>query len=57
MLSKANVKLCRYAEALPLYERRLSVFEKALGPDHPNVAATLNGMAGLLRSQGRYVKI
>eukprot|EP00243_Klebsormidium_subtile_P008882 TRINITY_DN431_c0_g1_i14.p1 TRINITY_DN431_c0_g1~~TRINITY_DN431_c0_g1_i14.p1 ORF type:complete len:767 (+),score=194.19 TRINITY_DN431_c0_g1_i14:430-2730(+) len=35
---------------LPLYERDLRISEKALGPEHPDVATT----AGLLRSQGKY---
>jgi tetratricopeptide (TPR) repeat protein len=28
--------------------------EKALGPEHPDVATTLNDMANLLKSQGKY---
>ena len=28
----------RYAEAEPLYKRALAIQEKALGPDHPDVA-------------------
>ena len=28
----------RYAEAEPLYKRALAIREKALGPDHPDVA-------------------
>jgi CHAT domain-containing protein len=32
----------------------LIIREKALGPDHPDVAASLNGLAVLYRSQGRY---
>ena len=43
-----------YEEAEPLYQRSLAISEKALGPDHPEVAATLNNLAGLYRSQGRY---
>ena len=30
--------------------------EKALGPDHPDVATALNGLAGLYRLQGRYAE-
>jgi tetratricopeptide (TPR) repeat protein len=44
----------QYAEALPLYERALRISEKALGPEHPEVATTLNNMAELLRTQGKY---
>ncbi|CAN0113270.1 unnamed protein product, partial [Ectocarpus sp. 12 AP-2014] len=28
--------------------------EKALGPDHPDVASCLNNLAGLRQSQGKY---
>ena len=38
----------RYAEAEPLYERALAVQEKALGPQHPAVANSLNDLAGNL---------
>ena len=37
----------RYAEAEPLYERALAIREKALGPDHPDVATSLNNLAVL----------
>ena len=35
----------RYAEAEPLYLRSLAILEKALGPDHPSVALSLNNLA------------
>ena len=44
----------RYADAEPLYKRSLAIYEKALGPDHPNVAGSLNNLAGLYNEQGRY---
>ena len=44
----------RYAEAEPLYKRSLAIWEEALGPEHPNVATSLNNLAGLYRAQGRY---
>ncbi len=37
----------RYAEAEPLHRRALAIREKALGPDHPDVAASLNNLASL----------
>ena len=43
----------RYAEAEPLYERVLAIWEKAHGPDHPNVAKSLENYAALLRDVGR----
>jgi tetratricopeptide (TPR) repeat protein len=44
----------RYADAEPHYKRALAIYEKALGPDHPNLAASLNNLAELYRAQGRY---
>ena len=44
----------RYAEAEPLYKRSLAIREKALGPDHPDVATALNNLAVLYEDQGRY---
>jgi tetratricopeptide (TPR) repeat protein len=38
----------RYAEAEPLYRRTLSIYEKALGPDHPDLGTTLNNLAGCI---------
>ena len=44
----------RYADAEPLYKRSLAIREKALGPDHPDVATSLNNLAVLYQDQGRY---
>ncbi len=30
--------------------------EKALGPEHPHVATSLNNLAGLYRAQGKYAE-
>ncbi len=38
----------KYAETEPLYERSLAIWEKALGPEHPSVAASLENYAALL---------
>ncbi len=43
----------RYGEAEPLHKRALAVWEKALGPNRPNVATTLENSAVLLRETGR----
>ena len=43
-----------YTAARPLYERALKIREKALGPDHPDVATSLNNLAVLLHVQGDY---
>ncbi len=42
-----------YAEAAPLYRRSLAIMENALGPEHPNVATSLENYAALLREIGR----
>jgi tetratricopeptide (TPR) repeat protein len=44
----------KYAQALPLAQRALSIREKALGPNHPDVAGSLNSLALLYQDQGRY---
>src|SRR5437879_550818 len=46
--------LARYVEAESLYQRSLHILEQALGPEHPNVAHPLNGLADLYREQGKY---
>ncbi len=46
----------KYAEAEPLYQRALAIREKALGPEHPNVATSLNNLAVLYHTQGRYTE-
>ena len=40
----------RYADAEPLYRRSLEIREKQLGRDHPDVADSLNNLAGLPRN-------
>jgi CHAT domain-containing protein/lipopolysaccharide biosynthesis regulator YciM len=44
----------KYNEAEPLAKRSLDIFEKALGPNHPDVATSLNNLAQLYYSQGNY---
>ena len=43
-----------YSQAEPLYKRALAISEKALGPDHPSTATSLNNLALLYNSQGLY---
>ena len=40
------------AVARPLFERALAIYEKTLGPEHPNTATSLNNLAMNLREQG-----
>ena len=35
----------RYADALPITEKVLTIRKKMLGPEHPNVAESLNDLA------------
>ncbi len=37
-----------------MYKRSLAINEKALGPEHPDVALSLNNLAELYRAQGKY---
>jgi tetratricopeptide (TPR) repeat protein len=46
----------RYAESEPLLEQTLALREKTLGPEHPDVAVTINNLAELYRSRGWYAK-
>jgi tetratricopeptide (TPR) repeat protein len=49
-----NTARGRYGDAEPLYKRALGVREKALGLDHPDVATSLNNLAELYRTKGKY---
>ena len=42
-----------YVQAEPLLKRSLAIKERALGPNHPDVAASLENMATLYRKTGR----
>ena len=58
-LTKQAIELAKarkYAEAVPLTQRALAIQEKTLGPDHPEVAASLNNLAQLYVLQGRYAE-
>ena len=39
-----------------MYKRALAISEKALGPEHPDVATSLNNLALLYQAQGRYAE-
>ena len=45
-----------FAEAEPLYQQSLAIWEKARGSDHPDVGASLNNLAVLYRNQGKYAQ-
>ncbi|WP_414573145.1 tetratricopeptide repeat protein [Nostoc sp. CCY 9925] len=44
----------QYSEAEPLYEKALSLRQRLLGEEHPDVASSYNNLAGLYLSQGKY---
>ena len=44
---------CNYAVAEPLYQRSLTILERALGPKHPKLPKVLENYAALLRDTGR----
>ena len=43
----------RYSESIPIYQHALTHYEQLFGPDHFEVAATLNNLGMALASQGR----
>ena len=42
----------KYAEARQVAEQAVALAEKALGPDHPDTAGSLNNLANLLKAMG-----
>jgi len=44
----------KYAEAEQRFQDALRISEQQLGPEHPDVATSLNGLAKLYRHQGKY---
>src|SRR5262245_55416430 len=44
----------KYAEATEIARRLLVIRETALGPEHRDVATSLNSLANLYQAQGRY---
>jgi len=44
----------KYAEAVPLAQESLPLAEATFGPEHPNVATSLNNLAVLYKQQDRY---
>ncbi len=49
-------ELAQYVESEQLYKRALAIREKSLGEEHPDVATSLNNLAGLYRAQGKYAE-
>jgi tetratricopeptide (TPR) repeat protein len=49
-----RMKALAFSEALPLLRDALAINEKALGPEHPDTAISLNNLARLLQAQGDF---
>jgi CHAT domain-containing protein len=45
-----------YAKAEPLYNQAIGIWQKTLGPEHPNVASGLSHLSGLYEATGDYEK-
>jgi tetratricopeptide (TPR) repeat protein len=46
----------RYDQATVVAKKALEVAEETKGPNHPDVAASLNNLAGLYQAQGQYAQ-
>ena len=46
----------RFGEAIPLAKKALAIREKALGPEHPDTATSLNNLAALYWATGAYAQ-
>jgi TPR repeat protein len=46
----------RYAEALPIAQEALRLAESTFGPEHPNVASSLHGVASIYLAQGKFAE-
>ena len=44
----------KYDEAERMYQQTLELKEKALGQKHPNIVASINNLAVVLRKQGKH---
>ncbi len=44
----------QYTESQTFFQRAITIGEKTLGPDHPNLAIRLNNLALLYKKQGKY---
>ncbi len=45
-----------YTRAMPVAKRALELAEKNVGPEHPDLATSLNNLAGLHNEQGQYAQ-
>ncbi len=52
-LANVEFELGRYSEAKAHQERALAIYEKARGPDHPQLAYPLHNLVDLALAEGR----
>jgi CHAT domain-containing protein/Tfp pilus assembly protein PilF len=45
-----------YGQAEPVFRRALAIQERTLSPDHPDLATSLNNLAGVYRAMGSYAQ-
>jgi len=45
-----------YAAARPLFEQALDLRQRVLGPDHPDVANSMNNLSALYEAMGRHLE-
>jgi tetratricopeptide (TPR) repeat protein len=46
----------KYDQAVVVAKKALELAEKSVGPNHPDVATSLNNLAGIYRAQGQYAQ-
>jgi CHAT domain-containing protein/Tfp pilus assembly protein PilF len=46
----------KFSQGVPLVEQALAIHERVLGPEHPQVAITVAGLAVLYKLQGQYAQ-
>jgi Flp pilus assembly protein TadD len=46
----------QYGRAVMVAKKALDVADKGVGPDHPDVATSLNNLAALYQAQGQYAQ-
>ncbi len=54
--AQAGERIQAVSEVEGLYRRALSIQERSLGPDHPQLANTLNNLAAMLDQQGKFTE-
>ena len=54
LASYRQAALANYAEARPLFERALAIYEESLGFDDPSTATCVGNLAVLLEDQGDF---